>query len=236
MECHCFFRIVHDKMADGQTALEKRYGKTFDTKNAAGDAQYEEPPVLPRGSVALVQENITILAAQWCDHKSTPKKVGTRSVGSPTSIFTTDLGTLQQWRSIQPAYRLELQRLQHRIHHQWDGARCSRAPVSGRPAEFGIRSITLDMDALDRGCSAETAMGYLRPQPYSLRNPAGRKPQSELQPPGEASQEGTHLTLRLRCRAAFCCLSAFHWELLESEEASRGPPTPATLAAKDHAQ
>ena len=30
MECCCYLRNVHDKMTDGKTAFEKRYGHTFD--------------------------------------------------------------------------------------------------------------------------------------------------------------------------------------------------------------
>ena len=30
MECYGYFRNVHDKMVDGKTALENRYGQKFD--------------------------------------------------------------------------------------------------------------------------------------------------------------------------------------------------------------
>ena len=30
MACYCYFRNVHDKMADGKASIEKRYGQTFD--------------------------------------------------------------------------------------------------------------------------------------------------------------------------------------------------------------
>ena len=30
MECYCYLRNVHDKMADGKTVFENRYGQTFD--------------------------------------------------------------------------------------------------------------------------------------------------------------------------------------------------------------
>ena len=30
MERYCYLRNVHDKMADGKTAFEKRFGKEFD--------------------------------------------------------------------------------------------------------------------------------------------------------------------------------------------------------------
>ena len=30
MECYCYLRNVHDKIADGKTAFEKRYGQQFD--------------------------------------------------------------------------------------------------------------------------------------------------------------------------------------------------------------
>ena len=71
--------------------------------------------------MVLVKENSTHLA-----------ELGTRSLGSQTSIHTTDIGTLQQWRSTHGAYRVQAR----------------------------IRSITCDMDAL-RSSSALTAVGFL---------------------------------------------------------------------------
>ena len=57
---------------------------------------------LPRGSVA--QQNMTKLAT-----------IATRSTATRTAIFRSDRSSMQQWRSIQGKYWLELQRLQHSI-------------------------------------------------------------------------------------------------------------------------
>ena len=84
----------------------------------------------------------------------------------PVVIFA-----LQTWepcsngRSIQGVYRLELQRLQHQTN--FIIVEISEEPgAAGRPStddlqslQARIRSITRDMDALDRSCSAEFAVG-----------------------------------------------------------------------------
>ena len=57
--------------------------------------------VLPRGSV--IQQNLTKLAS-----------IATRSTANQTTNSVTDRSSLQQWRSVQGKYWLELQRLQHR--------------------------------------------------------------------------------------------------------------------------
>ena len=106
--------------------------------------------------MVLVKENSTHLA-----------ELGTRSLGSQTSIHTTDIGTLQQWRSTHGAYRVELQRLQHRIdlltgHVGKDepGTPERQSTDDLQSLQARIRSITCDMDAL-RSSSALTAVGFL---------------------------------------------------------------------------
>ena len=71
-----------------------------------------------RTSSAQAKESTTRLAAQSSNQKSTKNIIGTR-----TSVFTTDLGPLQQWRSIQAAYGVALQRVQHRINFNHRGHR-----------------------------------------------------------------------------------------------------------------
>ena len=90
-----------------------------------------------------------------------------RSVGTQTSIFTTDMGTSQQWRSTQGAHGVELQRLQHRtnliitqIGKLEQGATESLSTGALHGSQDRIKSITLDIDTLDRSCSAETAVGF----------------------------------------------------------------------------
>ena len=65
-----------------------------------------------------------------------------RSATTQTASFTTDKGSLQQWRSTQGAWRIALQKLQNRI------------------SQIIRNRITLDMDALNRSCSAEAAVGF----------------------------------------------------------------------------
>ena len=60
MECCCYFRTVHDRVADGKTTVEKRYGKQFDG------------PFIPFG--ALV-ESIQITAMDKARVKQLGKKV-----------------------------------------------------------------------------------------------------------------------------------------------------------------
>ena len=72
-------------------------------------------PVLPRGS--MVKENLTRLAT--IETRSlglqTASPTATRSVTTHTTSFTMHKGSLQQWRYIQGACRIELHRLQHRV-------------------------------------------------------------------------------------------------------------------------
>ena len=89
------------------------------------------------------------------------------SVGSQTSVFTANLGTLQHCRSTQGAYQVELERLQHRINfiiaqigQQELGATERQSTIALQSLQDRIQSITLDKDALDRRCSAETAVGF----------------------------------------------------------------------------
>ena len=66
------------------------------------------------------------------------------------------------------AYRLELQRLQHRINFIIEDIGKEEPNAARRQStddlqslQARIRSITRDMDALGCNCSAETAMGLL---------------------------------------------------------------------------
>ena len=45
MECHCHLRNVHDKMADGKTAFEKRYGQNFDAPSITFGTLVEYIPI-----------------------------------------------------------------------------------------------------------------------------------------------------------------------------------------------
>ena len=71
-----------------------------------------------RSLVVRVKENSTRLAELGTKslRLQTAFPAETRSVGTQTSIFTTDMCAAQQWRSIQGAYQVELQRLQNRIN------------------------------------------------------------------------------------------------------------------------
>ena len=45
MECHCHLRNVRDKMADGKTAFEKRYGQNFDAPSIPFGTLVEYIPI-----------------------------------------------------------------------------------------------------------------------------------------------------------------------------------------------
>ena len=86
----------------------------------------------------------------------------TRSVGTHTSIFTTNMGTLQQWRSIQGALRVELHRLQHRVNfiNAQVGDKKVCPPVLSKVCRTESNPSRF---TLDRSCSAETAVGHAPP-------------------------------------------------------------------------
>ena len=72
-------------------------------------------------------------------------------------------GTLQQWRSIHAAYRVELQRLQHRVNFIIEDIGNEEPGAAGRQStddlqglHIWISSITRDMDAVGRSCSTES--------------------------------------------------------------------------------
>ena len=48
MECSCYLRNVHDKMAEGMTAYLKRYGKEFDVPLILFGALVEYVPITPK--------------------------------------------------------------------------------------------------------------------------------------------------------------------------------------------
>ena len=93
-----------------RNSSEKGSSWTLIPKGATEDAPYEGA-VKPRGSVALAKGSKPDLVAQSPARKSTQGEAAKRSVASQTSTSTTDFGAPQQWRSIQTAYRLELQHL-----------------------------------------------------------------------------------------------------------------------------
>ena len=131
------------------------------------------------GSVLLVKGNSTRLAQLGTRSVGSQAslEVETRSVGFQSSVFTTDLGTLQQWRSVQGAYRLESQGLQHRINFiieetgKEPGAAERQSTDDLQSLHARIRSTTRDMDALDRSCSAESAVEFLRTGDQPSRQP-----------------------------------------------------------------
>ena len=109
--------------AQSSTDSKKQFMDLTPRKEAeeAKEAPQEVRPVLRKGLVLRVQENSTRLAELGSFGLQTSLHAETRSVGSQTSIFSTHLGTMQQWRSIQGAYRVGLQRLQHpsrQLHHR----------------------------------------------------------------------------------------------------------------------
>ena len=108
------------------------------TKRLAAKDEKEEPPpearpVLPRGS--MIKENLTRLAAIETRSQGlqTASPTATRSVTTQTTCFTMDMGSLQQTRPIQRAYRMELQkaRASHHSHHR----------IDKRPKSEGARAI-----------------------------------------------------------------------------------------------
>ena len=105
--------------------------------------------VLPRGSAVRAKENLTRPAPLRTRSVGlqTASPAETRSVATQTANFTTDMGSLQPWRSIQAACRIELQGPQHRIGTT---ARLSTSTLQG--LHDRIKSITLDMDSLNRSC------------------------------------------------------------------------------------
>ena len=110
----------------------------------------ETRSVPPRGSV--IQQNMTKLAS-----------IATRSTATQTTHSVTDGRSLQQSRSIQGKYWLDLQRLQHSVQQIFQRTRepSRKLPARSPTAVLEqlrdrIRSISLDMDALDKSCSVET--------------------------------------------------------------------------------
>ena len=153
--------------------------------------------VLPRGS--MIKENLTRVAALG------PSPQGPQTA-TPTTTrqkhhFSMDLGSLQQWRSIQEACRIELQTLQ--APHQSD--------YRTYLLHDRIKSFTLDMDAFNQSCSAEAAVGF---EQVGSREPSAKDkklahpaPQSKLTKKRQASplafSSGSHRhILRHRVRQA----------------------------------
>ena len=106
------------------------------------------------------------------------------------------MGSLQQWRSVQGAYRVELQRFPHRVRlrrlaDKSRGQRNVCPPVPLQGLRDRITSITLDMHTLDRSCSAEAAVGFApigSPEKAAKEGYAGVR-MGEAQNPGQAAHE-----------------------------------------------
>ena len=196
-----------------------RTGSSWTSTRKGDDrhAPYERETVKPTRSLALAKESAPDIVTQSADPKKVPKKeAATRLLGSQTSICTADLGTLQQWRSTQAAYRADLQHLHQRINFIIEDIGKEGLAAAGRQStddlqelQTRIRSITRDMDALGCSCSAEAAMGL---------------------PAREPIQAEAHLTPRLRCRDLSCYFSAVQTEVQKSEETSQALPASATPA------
>ena len=107
------------------------------TRKVAKKVHHEGPPVLPRESVLLVKENSTRLAELEIRSvgSQTSLKVGTQSVGSQSSSFTTDMEGCIGWNY--SACSTEL------TASSWKSA--SRSQVQ-QSLQARIRSITRDMD------------------------------------------------------------------------------------------
>ena len=145
----------------------------------AKHAKVEEArSVLPRGLV--IQQNITKLgsitthsiAAQTVDPASDESsRVGLagdrgNQIHSHLNVgCVADERSLQQWRSIQRKYWLELQRLQHSIQQTleqsrdpgWKAGARSPTAVLERLLDLIRSSISQDMHALNRSCCVEMA-------------------------------------------------------------------------------
>ena len=115
----------------------------------------EVPPVMPRGWV--IKENLTRLALRTGSlGLQTASPTATRSVATEATNFTTDMGSLQQWRSIQAAYRIEFQRLTASVRQiaqtgGQDGQKTTER-LSARALQGlrdRVKSITMDMDTLN---------------------------------------------------------------------------------------
>ena len=61
MECDCHLRNVHDKVADGKTAFEKRYGSAFDGPSILFGASVEYIPSTAKDTSRVHQFGETTL-------------------------------------------------------------------------------------------------------------------------------------------------------------------------------
>ena len=55
MECYCYLRTVHDRMADGKTAYEKRFAVTCDGPSTPFGARVSYKPIASRDAAKLRQ-------------------------------------------------------------------------------------------------------------------------------------------------------------------------------------
>ena len=99
-------------------------------------------------------------------------------------------GTLQQWRSIHAAYRVELQRLQHRVNFIIEDIGNEEPGAAGRQStddlqglHIWIISITRDMDPVGRSCSAEATLGFQPASDHSITRPCCLRSADRQAPP-----------------------------------------------------
>ena len=90
--------------------------------------------------------------------------IATRSTATQTTHSVTDGSSLQQWRSTQGKYWLELRGLQHSIQQILTQTRNPSRKLPARTPTAvleqrrdRIRSISLDMNAFSKSCSVEMA-------------------------------------------------------------------------------
>ena len=126
---------------------------------------------VPRGSV--IQQNITKLASIATRSTAASDEsslwgwlatAATQSTATQTPAPETDERSLQQWRSAQGKYWLELERLQHSIQQTLEQSRDpgrkarARSPTAVLEQLLDrIRGISQDMHALNRSCCVEMA-------------------------------------------------------------------------------
>ena len=141
------YRQSHQKRSQKVKTKRQPAPSTRLTKRTKDE---ETRSVPPRGSV--IQQNMTKLAS-----------IATRSTATQTTNSVTDGSSLQQSRSIQGKYWLDLQRLQHSIQQIFQRTRepSRKLPARSPTAVLEqlrdrIRSISLDMNAHDKSCSVET--------------------------------------------------------------------------------
>ena len=112
---HRYIFIIVPRQVQSSTDLKSSSWTFIPRKEAreAKEAPQEVRPVLPRGSVARLKTQHDLLP--WDCRQPLPLKLD--PLGRKHQYLRRMWVHLQQWRSIQKAYRAELQRMQHRINH-----------------------------------------------------------------------------------------------------------------------